>query len=83
MIRSNTIPLYHLTSYISTQKFHFEGFMTIQQSTIPRHTSQNPIAAGDFQWILTRNCEGTEQLRRFYDCPEICDVIARRVASAT
>ena len=26
---------------------------------------QNPIAAGDFQWILTRNCEGTEQLRVF------------------
>ena len=30
---------------------------------IPRVASQNPIAIGDFQWILTRNCEGTEQLR--------------------
>ena len=33
-----------------------------ENAKIPRHTSQNPIAAGDFQWILTRNCEGTEQL---------------------
>ena len=30
---------------------------------IPRHTSKNPIAAGDFTWIFARNCEGTEQLR--------------------
>ena len=29
---------------------------------IPRHTSKNPIAAGDFTWIFARNCEGTEQL---------------------
>ena len=28
---------------------------------IPRHTSQNAITEGD--GILTRNCEGTEQLR--------------------
>ena len=30
---------------------------------IPRHTSQNAITEGDFKCILTRNCEGTEQLR--------------------
>ena len=30
---------------------------------IPRHTSKNPIAAGNFQWIFARNCEGTEQLQ--------------------
>ena len=32
---------------------------------IPRHTSKNPIAEGNFHWIFARNCEGTEQLRRF------------------
>ena len=31
---------------------------------IPRHTSKNPIAAGDFKWIFARNCEGTEQLQK-------------------
>ena len=31
---------------------------------IPRHTSQNAITGGDLECILTRNCEGTEQLRR-------------------
>ena len=35
---------------------------------IPRHTSQNAITEGDLECILTRNCEGTEQLRNF-----ICD----------
>ena len=30
---------------------------------IPRHTSQNAITEGDQKCILTRNCEGTEQLR--------------------
>lgn len=30
---------------------------------IPRHTSKNPIAVGDFKWIFACNCEGTEQLR--------------------
>ncbi len=30
---------------------------------IPRHTSQNAITEGDLECILTRNCEGTEQLR--------------------
>ena len=29
---------------------------------IPRHTSQNAIIEGDLKCILTRNCEGTEQL---------------------
>ena len=33
---------------------------------IPRHTSKNPLAEGDFKWIFDRNCEGTEQLRRIY-----------------
>ena len=31
---------------------------------IPRHTRQNAITEGDLECILTRNCEGTEQLRR-------------------
>ena len=30
---------------------------------IPRHISQNAITEGDLEYILTRNCEGTEQLR--------------------
>ena len=30
---------------------------------IPRHTRQNAITEGDLECILTRNCEGTEQLR--------------------
>ncbi len=33
---------------------------------IPRHTSQNAITEGDVECILTRNCEGTEQLQKFY-----------------
>ena len=37
-----------------------------ENAKIPRHASQNPIAEGDFRWILTRNCEGTEQLRISY-----------------
>ena len=32
---------------------------------IPRHTRQNAITEGDLECILTRNCEGTEQLRIF------------------
>lgn len=30
---------------------------------IPRHTGQNAITEGDLECILTRNCEGTEQLQ--------------------
>ena len=30
---------------------------------IPRHVRQNAITEGDLECILTRNCEGTEQLR--------------------
>ena len=30
---------------------------------IPSHTRQNAITEGDLECILTRNCEGTEQLR--------------------
>ena len=33
---------------------------------IPRHTRQNAITEGDLECILTRNCEGTEQLLLFY-----------------
>lgn len=33
---------------------------------------QNPISEADFKWILHRNCEGTEQLRRL----EITDCTA-------
>ena len=29
---------------------------------IPRHIRQNAITEGDLEFILTRNCEGTEQL---------------------
>ena len=29
---------------------------------IPRHIRQNAITEGDLECILTRNCEGTEQL---------------------
>ena len=35
-----------------------------EYAKIPRHTSQNAITEGDFKCILTRNCEGTEQLRK-------------------
>ena len=35
---------------------------------IPRHIRQNAITEGDLECILTRNCEGTEQLRLFYVC---------------
>ena len=34
-----------------------------EYAKIPRHTSQNAITEGDFKCILTRNCEGTEQLQ--------------------
>ena len=27
---------------------------------------QNPIGEADLEWILHRNCEGTEQLLRIY-----------------
>jgi len=27
---------------------------------------QNPIGEADLEWILHRNCEGTEQLRKIY-----------------
>ena len=30
---------------------------------IPRHARQNAITEGDLECILTRNCEGTEQLQ--------------------
>ena len=33
---------------------------------IPRPTRQNAITEGDLECILTRNCEGTEQLRNIF-----------------
>ena len=36
---------------------------------IPRHTRQNAITEGDLECILTRNCEGTEQLRKIRELP--------------
>ena len=33
-----------------------------------RHTRQSAITEGDLECILTRNCEGTEQLRGIYYC---------------
>ena len=30
---------------------------------IPRHIRQNAITEGDLECILTRNCEGAEQLQ--------------------
>ena len=44
---------------------------------IPRHTSKNPIAAGDFTWIFARNCEETEQLpyRKVRRRKETCESI--------
>ena len=33
---------------------------------IPRHIRQNDITEGDLECILTRNCEGTEQLRNIF-----------------
>ena len=38
---------------------------------IPRHTGQNAITEGDLECILTRNCEGTEQL---YFCEYLPDL---------
>ena len=40
---------------------------------IPRHTRQNVITEGDLECILTRNCEGTEQLRVVYNITYIAD----------
>ena len=40
---------------------------------IPRHTRQNAITEGDSECILTRNCEGTEQLRKKH-IKEICGI---------
>ena len=48
-------------------------YVTVQQVcaftalTVRKHglAGKNPIAEGNFQWIFARNCEGTEQLRRY------------------
>ena len=36
------------------------GVLACFFAKIPRHTRQNAITEGDFECILTRNCEGTE-----------------------
>ena len=38
---------------------------------IPRHTRQNAITEGDLECILTRNCEGTEQLYKIQEYTDI------------
>ena len=38
----------------------------------PRHTRQNAITEGELECILTRNCEGTEQLRNEKSLREQC-----------
>ena len=38
---------------------------------IPRHIRQNAITEGDLECILTRNCEGTEQLHKIQECTDI------------
>ena len=40
---------------------------------IPRHTRQNAITEGDLECILTRNCEGTEQLQMLYSNVTNCN----------
>ena len=43
------------------------GVLACFFAKIPRHTRQNAITEGDLECILTRNCEGTEQLQiKFY-----------------
>ena len=37
-----------------------------EYAKIPRHAGQNAINEGDFKCILTRNCEGAEQLQNGY-----------------
>ena len=40
---------------------------------IPRHIRQNAITEGDLECILTRNCEGTEQLQAENKvCTRVC-----------
>ena len=33
-----------------------------------RLEGKNPIGIADLKWIFARNCEGTEQLRKEFDC---------------
>ena len=45
---------------------------------IPRHTRQNAITEGDLECILTRNCEGTEQLLLFLVYSTILNIYSRK-----
>ena len=57
----NTGYMSHYSQVIFREVFWHE------YAKIPRHTRQNAITEGDLECILTRNCEGTEQLRNIYD----------------
>ena len=48
---------------------------------IPRHTRQNAITEGDLECILTRNCEGTEQLQILFliDKPGCCHTESSKI----
>lgn len=53
----NTRYMSHYSQVIFREVFWHE------YDKIPRHTGQNAITEGDLECILTRNCEGTEQLQ--------------------
>ena len=38
---------------------------------------QNPIGEADLEWILHRNCEGTEQLQRIFNF-NVCSYLRNR-----
>ena len=57
----NTGYMSHYSQVIFREAFWHE------YDKIPRHTGQNAITEGDLECILTRNCEGTEQLRINYE----------------
>ena len=39
---------------------------TIEIGVVGKFEGKNPIGAADLEWIFACNCEGTEQLRKFY-----------------
>ena len=51
---------------VTIQKVVFREVFWHIFAKIPRHTRQNAITEGDLECILTRDCEGTEQLRNIY-----------------
>ena len=42
------------------------GSTRVFRRKIPNYARKNPITAGDFKWIFTRNCERSEQLQKRY-----------------